>query len=62
MDTNIIWDNEELEVIEELNEIFNLQEGETMTEKQIIFKTMQLLLEASEVAKTTAKTYNEDSF
>lgn len=33
-----------------------------MTEKQIIFKTMQLLLEASEVAKTTAKTYDEDSF
>ena len=30
MDINIIWDNEELEVIEELNEIFNLQEGETM--------------------------------
>lgn len=27
MDINIIWDNEELEVIEELNEIFNLQEG-----------------------------------
>lgn len=26
MDINIIWDNEELEVIEELNEIFNLQE------------------------------------
>lgn len=24
MDINIIWDNEELEVIEELNEIFNL--------------------------------------
>ena len=30
MDINIIWDNEELEAIEELNEIFNLQEGETM--------------------------------
>ena len=29
MDVNIIWDNEELEAIEELNEIFNLQEGET---------------------------------
>ena len=29
MDMNIIWDNEELEAIEELNEIFNLQEGET---------------------------------
>ena len=28
MDVNIIWDNEELEVIEELNEIFNLQEVE----------------------------------
>ena len=28
MDVNIIWDNEELEAIEELNEIFNLQEGE----------------------------------
>lgn len=26
MDINIIWDNEELKVIEELNEIFNLQE------------------------------------
>ena len=26
MDINIIWDNKELEVIEELNEIFNLQE------------------------------------
>ena len=26
MDINIIWDNEELEAIEELNEIFNLQE------------------------------------
>ena len=24
MDINIIWDNEDLEVIEELNEIFNL--------------------------------------
>lgn len=24
MDINIIWDNEELEAIEELNEIFNL--------------------------------------
>ena len=29
MDMNIIWDNEELEAIEELNEIFNLQECET---------------------------------
>ena len=28
MDIDIIWDNEELEAIEELNEIFNLQEGE----------------------------------
>ena len=28
MDINIIWDNEELEAIEELNEIFNLQEDE----------------------------------
>lgn len=28
MDINIIWDNEELETIEELNEIFNLQEVE----------------------------------
>ena len=28
MDVNIIWDNEELEAIEELNEIFNLQEVE----------------------------------
>ena len=27
MDINIIWDNEELEAIEELNEIFNLQEA-----------------------------------
>ena len=26
MDINITWDNEELEAIEELNEIFNLQE------------------------------------
>ena len=30
MDVNIIWDNEELEIIEELNEIFNLQEVWTM--------------------------------
>ena len=30
MDVNIIWDNEELEVIEELNEIFNLQEVEKL--------------------------------
>ena len=28
MDINIIWNEEELEVIEELNEIFNLQEVE----------------------------------
>ena len=28
MDINIIWDNEELEAIEELNDIFNLQEVE----------------------------------
>ena len=28
MDIDIIWDEEELETIEELNEIFNLQEGE----------------------------------
>ena len=27
MDVNITWNEEELEVIEELNEIFNLQEG-----------------------------------
>ena len=26
MDVNITWNEEELEVIEELNEIFNLQE------------------------------------
>ena len=30
MDIDIIWDNEELEVIQELNEIFNLQEVQTM--------------------------------
>ena len=28
MDIDIIWNEDELEVIEELNEIFNLQEGE----------------------------------
>ena len=33
-----------------------------MNEKQIIVKTMRLLLEASEVAKTNAKKYDEDSF
>ena len=28
MDIDIIWNEDELEAIEELNEIFNLQEGE----------------------------------
>ena len=28
MDIDIVWDDDELEAIEELNEIFNLQEGE----------------------------------
>ena len=27
MDIDIVWDEEELEAIEELNEIFNLQEA-----------------------------------
>ena len=27
MDIDIIWNDDELEAIEELNEIFNLQEG-----------------------------------
>ena len=35
MDINIIWDNKELEVIEELNEIFNLQEVGTMKKQNI---------------------------
>lgn len=29
MDINIVWDNEELEELETLNDIFNLQEGRT---------------------------------
>lgn len=33
-----------------------------MTEKQIIVKTMRLLLEALEVANTSAKKYDDDSF
>ena len=28
MDINIVWDDDELDELEELNEIFNLQEGE----------------------------------
>ena len=28
MDIDIVWNEDELEAIEELNEIFNLQEGE----------------------------------
>ena len=35
MDINIIWDNEELEAIEELNEIFNLQEGRIMKQIEV---------------------------
>ena len=35
MDIDIIWDDDELEAIEELNEIFNLQEVETM--KKVIY-------------------------
>ena len=30
MDIDIIWNDDELEALEELNEIFNLQEGEIM--------------------------------
>ena len=29
MDIDIVWNEDELEALEELNEIFNLQEGET---------------------------------
>ena len=35
MDIDIIWDEDELEAIEELNDIFNLQEDETM--KKVIY-------------------------
>ena len=35
MDIDIVWNEEELEAIEELNEIFNLQEVETM--KKVIY-------------------------
>ena len=28
MDIDIVWNEDELEALEELNEIFNLQEGE----------------------------------
>ena len=60
MDINITWNEEELEAIEELNEIFNLQEGEIM--KKIGSKNVQVTFDFGSVANVTVNLYEGKTF